>query len=238
MTHEQLADLCLASYSPDGPAGFTRLGGDPGPKAFARLEPDGTVTLVLTGTDDVLDVIADAAAVLVPWRGMMVHAGFLAWWKALETAVLAFVGMRMVRITGHSAGGDMAYFAGLSLLGQVMQLVTFGAANPGDAGFRKAFSRLWPVTTCYVYALDLTPRVPPLAWGYAEVCPATYLDADLRARLGAMARAAWRTVKALVDVRTWGDFRRALLKSALADELGGNHHMETYRDAVRAQSDL
>ena len=232
MTHERLADLCLASYSPDGPAGFTRLGGNPGPKAFARLEPDGTVTLVLTGTDDILDVIADAAAVLVPWHGMKVHAGFLAWWNLLETGINAFVGMRFVRITGHSLGGALAVLAGMTFLGRVQQLVTFGAPKVGNAAFVVQFARLRPVTTQYAYALDPTPWVPPLFMGYPDV-PVKWMSADWPARALAMARAAWRTLKALVDVRTWCAFRKALLESALADELGGNHYMETYWEAVR-----
>lgn len=238
VTHHDLASYCLQAYSAEGPEGFTLLGGNPGPKAWAKLHPkDGSATVIFTGTDDIADALADVTAWLVPgeslYRGK-VHAGFRAWWWGVSRAVRAFVGHRPVYIAGHSLGGAMALAAAYDFhktrsQTPVVECVTFGGPRYGDREWCEHFREMshHSRTTRYVYALDPTPHVPPRAWGYDDVCPATWIGDAMQSLIG-MWRGLKRTIRALLSVHRWSDLRRAILESALVAELYGNHFMETY----------
>jgi triacylglycerol lipase len=151
---------------------------DLGGQAFAAVNDRQEAVIAFRGTqsDSLMDILADARFLTVPWRGEgRVHQGF---WMSLESLLpqieqwLDTRPISRLTITGHSLGAAMASL--LAALKPEAQLVTIGCPRVGDRVFGASFGGSVPRR--YVDTLDVVPQVPP-AIGYAHLGALFYIDA-------------------------------------------------------------
>lgn len=114
------------------------------------------------------DIRTDLMFRPVPYRGAMVHRGFLGAYKSVEntveTALTYAEGDRPLFITGHSLGGALAKIAGMSISDRrVAGVYTFGAPRVGNGKVDPAIGA--PLYQ-FIHAGDIVPRVPLLSFGY------------------------------------------------------------------------
>jgi hypothetical protein len=148
-----------------------------GTQAFlAEDRTSGLSILVFRGTElDPRDWATDLNALPASWpEGGLVHEGFAAAlrviWPALAPALSQVAGRLLY--TGHSLGAALATLAASRHAPQA--IYTFGSPRVGDMAFVQTLSALphHRFTNC----CDVVCRVPPEAFSYRHVGPASYLD--------------------------------------------------------------
>lgn len=117
---------------------------------------DRTFYLTFRGTQSRSDMLADAHILrtyLFPEgdRSVLVHAGFLSYYKSMEEKIVADIELcrspiDTLHVMGHSLGGALATIAAVSLGSKFPELRvtchTVGSPRVGNAGFVRAFARL------------------------------------------------------------------------------------------------
>jgi hypothetical protein len=138
------------------------------------------VILAYRGTEQFSDILADLAAIHVPWPYSVagtVHAGFLAQFVDSKSHMynqmksMYDAGHRNWLVTGHSLGGALAVLAAYYLKSTfphaTIDVVTFGApAAAGPVWTHNYRSKLGHYTASVVNERDTVPCLPP-SWLWA-----------------------------------------------------------------------
>lgn len=240
MSHADLAAICSAAY--DGlPPPWVEISGifAKGPKCFVS---DGDpAVVVFVGTDDLLDMLADAAAILVPHdKWGLVHAGFATWSAILREAIWRTVGGRKVIATGHSMGGSLAALLASDRPEQIQSVVTFGSACPGDGGFAQGYAKagLRDKTHHYALNLDPVPWTPPSRWGYVPHAPRCWI---LPTGIKGAIKTFWGYLRTAIKVLNPVNWRKGgVTRSMLSDAYLADHDPDAYAAALKVvwHSDL
>jgi Lipase (class 3) len=142
----------------------------------------GTMPLDLNNPPSIQDWLDDFQAEPITVTGFpgCVHTGFSAAFSLLSPNISAELQRiqaagppgRSILITGHSKGGAMAALAAWSLQangGTPVKVVTFAAAQPGDAVFRDGYATAGIDHTRYEYNIDIVPHLPLSDGGFMDV---------------------------------------------------------------------
>lgn len=160
-----------------------------------RVEDTKFTFLLIPGTDDAHDVLADISIwmanfkFIMPhkdhpqaqnWSNHRVHSGFYYAFMSIREALARFVYQleqtgKLV-IIGHSLGGAVAYLVGLDLhynwlwKRDDLAVITLGAPRLGNGPFCYAYhQRLGQQTIRFVNSEDIVPRFPFRLLGYDHV---------------------------------------------------------------------
>jgi hypothetical protein len=126
------------------------------------------------------DVLTDLLFRPVPFRGAMVHHGFLRAYQSIDAdvvnAVDAVNGGKALFITGHSLGGGIAKLAGMVIDGRKVGAVyTYGAPRLGNGMVDRAIGA--PLYQ-FIHAADIVPRVPPVSFSYRAAGDRRFIARD------------------------------------------------------------
>lgn len=147
------------------------------PFAFVSWTDDGTVYLVIRGTESVDDWISDADVDqekydLVSGYGK-VHDGFLKLYKTMSDAVLKALALppapKRLFITGHSLGSGLTTLAVPHVIThsaytpRKLPIVHYNLASPrvGDPTFASTYNANQALTYRIVNTCDAVPELPP-----------------------------------------------------------------------------
>jgi len=133
-------------------------------RGFLAYHKEGLV-IAIKGTASAKDLLVDGEFLKRPFRGSMVHEGFLYEHdqirKRLPRAELNST--IPIYVTGHSLGGAVASLLAHSLKVDYPELdirvATFGCPYVGDHAFSKAFNSALPVSLRIVHNYDIVPRL-------------------------------------------------------------------------------
>lgn len=160
-------------------------------RGFIGIDPvDQLIVVSFRGSISVRNWIADFLFAQVPCDladDCQVHAGFLASWAEVSSAVLAGVRAAAaahpsyrVAVTGHSLGGAVGTLAAAYLrrAGHAADLYTYGSPRVGNAALAAMVTtggggKEYRVT----HTDDPVPRLPPIVLGYRHTSPEYWLDA-------------------------------------------------------------
>lgn len=140
------------------------------------FERKGTVYVVIAGTDDIKDAVADAKFISKRLSGesyfTRVHTGFYNSYEKIEQHIVkAASENKPVILAGHSLGGAIATIAAykLSSIGKNVTCVTFGSPRVGGYLFTKKYNKLVKKSYRFVYKNDAVTRVPTAGLFYFHV---------------------------------------------------------------------
>ena len=148
------------------------LPGDAVSFGYVAISPAKEAVCAIRGTHatDILEWLDDAAAVLIPTRLGMVHAGFWGVYESLKSKevtvadyLLALMDSNLascVTIAGHSLGGSLATLLARDLVTLDIRIRTFASPRTGDKNFADAFNELVPHSERYEHHVDIVPMLP------------------------------------------------------------------------------
>lgn len=153
-----------------------------------RKKAGGQVLIAFRGTEpnDLRDFMTNLQVKPAPWKGVQVHAGFLAAAQSLEGAVQDWLARHReaddeLLLCGHSLGAALATL--FALMVAPSQVITIGSPRVGDADFVQAL----PVVniTRIVNCCDVVPTLPPELPAYRHAGRLLYIDRNGATHLGA-----------------------------------------------------
>ena len=145
----------------------------------SRRKSGGLALIAFRGTEpgDLRDFMTDLQVVPAPWRGVLVHAGFLAGAQALGPAGKDWVGRHRtpddgLLLCGHSLGAALATL--FALMVDATKVITIGSPRVGDAAFSAALPA--GVVTRIANCADVVTALPPELAVYTHAGQLLYID--------------------------------------------------------------
>jgi len=152
-----------------------------GATAYSWIQ-DTILHIVFRGTDGVLDMRIDAEELRVPLfegrNDILVHAGFLKQFKAIEVQLLETILEQKVttgvHFSGHSLGGALATLASGVFCGRLREMgmsvgcYTIGSPRVGGSGFVKWWNGLSIDSYRILNYMDPVPMIP-INWLFSHI---------------------------------------------------------------------
>ena len=188
------------------------------------LVRDGTLFVVIKGTDCFRDFLTDVSVNLCTFEGerYRAHRGFVVDYLLARGPVLDAVATAYTRVvvTGHSLGGAVATLLAVAVREHhpalPLSVYTFGSPKVCARPLAKHHNRIVAESFRFVNDRDLVPRAP--AWGFTHVDGLVHLLQS--GKRASAPRRWWAKLKEWCTTRFTGI---------------GEHYIIHYRDALEAR---